>query len=250
MDADEVLAVLHATVDAVAASLDGLVEWRLADDRAHHGQYTHDQVADAAAIAVLGPTGLAILSEESGLRSGTLPVTVVVDPVDGSTNAARGLPWWATSLCAVDREGPWVALVSDQVSGRRWSAIRGRGAACDGVPFARPPTPPMNGSIIGLGGLPPFHFGWSQFRSLGAIALDLCAVADGRLDSYTHCVADEVAEWDYLGGLLICQEAGAYVVDVLGRDLVVLDPFARRTPCAAGDEALLAEVVAARRRFP
>jgi fructose-1,6-bisphosphatase/inositol monophosphatase family enzyme len=250
MNADDVLAVLHATADAVAAALRGHDEWRLADDRSHEGQYTHDQVADAAALAVLGPTGLAVLSEESGHRPGTLPVTVVIDPVDGSTNAARGLPWWATSLCAVDRDGPWVALVADQVSHTRWSAVRGEGAQRDGVAFTRPYTPPLAESVIGLGGLPPFHFGWWQFRALGALALDLCAVADGRLDGYTHCVADRVGEWDYLGGLLICREAGAHVVDVAGRELVVLDHRARRTPCAAGDEALLAEIVAARRRFP
>jgi fructose-1,6-bisphosphatase/inositol monophosphatase family enzyme len=108
----------------------------------------------------------------------------------------------------------------------------------------------MAGAIVGLGALPPFNFGWAQFRSFGAIALDLCAVADGRLDAYAQCDLDAVAEWDYLGGMLICQEAGAVVADAQGRDLVVLDWTARRTPCAAGDPALLTEVVAARRRFP
>lgn len=249
MDADEVLTLLHATADAVAESLKGHEEWRLADDRAHAGQYTHDQVADAAAVPVLLDGGLSVLSEESGHHEGRSPVTVVMDPVDGSTNAALGLPWWATSLCAVDEHGPWVALVADQASGHRWTAVRGGGAFRDGERFTRPSTPPLAESIIGFDGLPPFHFGWWQFRVLGALALDLCAVADGRLDGYVPCVAAGVPEWDYLAAALVCREAGAAIVDLHGRDLVALDHGARRIPVAAGDPALLEHLLDARRRF-
>jgi myo-inositol-1(or 4)-monophosphatase len=241
------LEVLAETADAVATALRVQQEWGLAGTR--HGQYHHDLTADAAALAVLGRAGVAVLSEESGVSHDGHAVTVVVDPVDGSTNASRALPWWATSLCAVDGDGPWVALVVDQVSGVRWHAIRGGGAFRNGVAFRRSETPPLREAMIGLGGWPPFHFGWYQYRSLGAIALDLCAVADGRLDGYAHCVPDQVAEWDYAGGLLICRESGAQVVDVHGRELIVLDHDARRTPVAAGNVALLNELLDARRRF-
>ena len=74
-------------------------------------------------------------------------------------------------------------------------------------------------------------------------------VADGRLDGYVHCVADEVAEWDYLGGTLVCVEAGAEVIDVHERALAPLDHGLRRTPIAAGDRALLDELLIARRKF-
>jgi fructose-1,6-bisphosphatase/inositol monophosphatase family enzyme len=248
-DAVEVLGVLHATADAVAAALADHDDWRLADDRAHVGQYTHDQVADAAALPVLLDAGLAVLSEESGMHAGARPVTVVMDPVDGSTNAARGLPWWATSLCAVDARGAWVALVADQASGTRWTAVRGHGAQRDGVPFVRPATPELRDAVIGFDALPPFHFGWWQFRAFGAMALDLCAVADGRLDGFVPCAAAGVPEWDYLGAALICREAGAAIADLHGRDLVALDHDARRIPCAAGDPHLLDVLLAARRRF-
>jgi myo-inositol-1(or 4)-monophosphatase len=248
-DAAEALVVLGAAADGVLASLSGHTEWRLADDRAHAGQYTHDQLADAAVLEVLQGAGFAVLSEESGFHPGPRPVTVVVDPVDGSTNAARGLPWWATSLCAIDAEGAWVALVADHASGRKWSAIRGGGAFRDGEPFRRPATPELADAVIGFDGLPPFHFGWWQFRTFGAMALDLCAVADGRLDGFIPCLDAGVAEWDYLGGMLVCREAGAPVADLHGRDLVALDHDARRIPCAAGDERLLERLVEARRRF-
>jgi fructose-1,6-bisphosphatase/inositol monophosphatase family enzyme len=249
IDAAEVLGVLHATADAIAAALADHRDWRLADDRAHVGQYTHDQVADAAALPVLQGAGFAVLSEESGLHPGSRPVTVVMDPVDGSTNASRGIPWWATSLCAVDADGAWVALVVDQASGTRWAAVRGGGATRDGDPLVRPATPPLRDAILGFDALPPFHFGWWQYRALGATALDLCAVADGRLDGYVPCVDAGLPEWDYLGSALVCREAGARIADLHGRDLVALDHGARRIPCAAGDDVLLEELLAARRRF-
>jgi fructose-1,6-bisphosphatase/inositol monophosphatase family enzyme len=247
MDADDVLDLLRTTADAVALAMQQHREWGLAGTR--RGQYHHDLAADAAVFEVLAPSGVTILSEESGVRSGTLDLTVVVDPIDGSTNASRGLPWWSTSLCAVDAAGPWVALVADQVTGERWHAVRGAGAFRNDERIVRPPAPQLHDALVGLGGWPPFHFGWGQFRCFGAIALDLCAVADGRLDAYAHCVADESAEWDYLGGLLVCSEAGATVVDVHGRDMAPLDWAARRTPVAAGSDALLDEMLAARRKF-
>jgi fructose-1,6-bisphosphatase/inositol monophosphatase family enzyme len=127
--------------------------------------------------------------------------------------------------------------------------VRGGGATRDGEAFVRPPTPVLQDAIIGFDALPPFHFGWWQYRALGATALDLCAVADGRLDGYVPCVAAGVPEWDYLGAALICREAGAAITDLHGRDLVALDHDARRVPCAAGDPALLEQLLAARRRF-
>jgi fructose-1,6-bisphosphatase/inositol monophosphatase family enzyme len=247
MDAEDVLELLRATADAVAMAMQRHREWGLAGTR--RGQYHHDLAADAAALDVLEPAGVTILSEESGLKRGKLGVTVVIDPIDGSTNASRGLPWWSTSLCAVDEQGPWVALVADQVTGERWHAVRDGGAFRNDERIVRPPTPPLRDALVGLGGWPPFHFGWAQFRCFGAIALDLCAIADGRLDGYAHCVADESAEWDYLGGMLVCLEAGAAIVDLHGRDMAPLDGSARRTPVAAGDGALLRELLEARRKF-
>ncbi len=68
------------------------------------------------------------------------------------------------------------------------------------------------------------------------------------LDGYLDCSWDAHGSWDYLGGMLVCHEAGASVVDADGRDLVVLDHAARRTPVAAATPALLDELVAARVR--
>ena len=101
--------------------------------------------------------------------------------------------------------------------------------------------------FVGLSGLPPTHLGWRQFRALGAAALDLCAVASGTLDAFIDCSLDAHGSWDYLGGLLVCQEAGAFVAEAFDRELVVIEHGARRTPVAAATPALLELALAARR---
>ena len=83
-------------------------------------------------------------------------------------------------------------------------------------------------------------------RALGAAALDLCTVGAGRLDAYLDFRWNAHGPWDYLAGMLVCQEAGASVVDAFGRELVCLEHADRRTPLAAATPELLAELVALR----
>lgn len=241
---DDVLAVLHDAVDAIAAALGDLEDWGLAGTRA--GQHLSDLRADAVAVDLLLRAGFGVLSEESGLHHPDRAITVVLDPLDGSTNAHRGVPWFAVSACAVDADGPLASVVFDLAHGRRYEAGRGSGARRDGTPIGPSSTVDVAEAVVGLSGLPPADLGWAQFRALGAAALDLCAVADGTLDGYVDCSTDAHGAWDYLGGLLVCREAGAQVVDARGRDLVVLDHAARRTPVAAATPALLDELVSRR----
>lgn len=247
MTAAGVRQALHDAATAVRAALDGLGDWSTAGTRP--GQYRSDLAADAAALAVLDAAGLGVMSEESGLHHGDREVIVVLDPVDGSTNAHRRIPWFATSLCAVDRDGPWLALVVDQAIGVRYEAERGGGATVDGAPLTPSGCTDLADAVVGLSGYPPRHLGWRQLRALGAIALDLCAVAGGRLDAYVDCSPSAHGPWDYLAGMLVCREAGVPVVDAYDRELVTVDHAARRTPLAAATPALLDEVVSARRTF-
>lgn len=247
------LLVLTEVADRVGAALQGLgdrADWQLLRDGAHSGQHASDVVADAAALEVLDREGFGVLSEESGLRRGDAEIVVVVDPLDGSTNASRGIPWYATSLCALDAEGPRVALVRNQAIGTTYTAVRGAGAWRDGARIApRGEATTLRKSIVALSGLPPRWLGWKQFRALGAAALDLCAVADGTVDAYIDCSRNAHGSWDYLGGMLVCTEAGAVVADAAGRDLVCRGHEDRRTPVAAATAALLDEALAARRSF-
>jgi myo-inositol-1(or 4)-monophosphatase len=82
---------------------------------------------------------------------------------------------------------------------------------------------------------------------LGASALDLCLVASGTLDGYVDCVVDAHGVWDYAGASLVCAEAGVPIVDAHGRDLIVFDHDARRTPVAASTPELLEALLQVRR---
>lgn len=237
--------VLHDVATAVAKSLGDLEDWGLAGTRA--GQYRSDIVADQAALEVIDRAGFGALSEESGIHHPDRQVVVVLDPVDGSTNASRRLPWWATSACALDRDGPLAAVVVNQASGVRFAAVRGEGARRDGQAIRPTDCLAMRQAIVALSGYPKSWLGWSQYRSLGAAALDLCAVASGQVDAFIDCAARPLAPWDYLGGLLICLEAGAVVADPFGQELVTTDFEARRTVVAAATPELLGEAVEARR---
>jgi myo-inositol-1(or 4)-monophosphatase len=248
MTDDDLLAVLHDAADAATTATAGSGDFAMVDE--HRGQHVVDLAADEAAVAILVAAGLGVLSEESGRHHADRAVTVVLDPLDGSSNASRGLPWYATSLCAVDGDGALAAVVVNQVSGGRYEAVRGGGARLDGSPLQPSGVVDLGDAMVGLSGLPPAWLGWKQYRALGAVALDLCAVAEGRLDGYLDCSPSAHGPWDYLGGMLVCQEAGAPVVDAAGRDLVVLEHEARRTPVAAATPELLEQAVAARRTFP
>ncbi|MGD9750299.1 MAG: inositol monophosphatase [Acidimicrobiia bacterium] len=247
MNDDALLALLVATADAVASALAAAPSRQLlAGSRSLHHS---DLATDAAALAVLGEAGVRVLSEESGLTGPAgAPVTVVVDPLDGSTNAAAGLPWYATSLCAVDAVGPRVAVVRNLATGEQFAAVRGEGATVDGRPFRSPADrcEVLGDALVLLSGHARTHLGWRQYRAMGALALDLCAVAAGRMDAFLDCSVDAHGVWDYLGGVLVAREAGIDVEDVHGRELVVLDPAARRTP-VAGPPGLRAVL---RRRWP
>jgi myo-inositol-1(or 4)-monophosphatase len=237
---DDLLALFDVASAAQRGALATLssAERRARTDRP--GQYQLDVVADTAILPVLAAAGVRVLSEESGWSGpADAAVTVVVDPVDGSTNCARRIPYWAISLCALDADGPLCALVQNGATGLRFTAVRGEGAWCDGERLATADTRDLTRAVIALSGLPPEVLAWRQFRALGSAALALCDVAAGHLDGYLDGHADQHAPWDYLGGYLVCVEAGATVVDADGRSLVELGLDVRRQLLAAGTAPLL-----------
>ncbi|HEY3143465.1 MAG TPA: inositol monophosphatase [Acidimicrobiales bacterium] len=240
----DLLDLLHDTASAIDGALKGVADWGLAGTR--DGQHHSDLAADDAALKVLAAADVGVLSEESGLHRADRDIVVVVDPLDGSTNASRGIPWYAVSLCAVDGDGARVGLVVDLPRGSRYQAVRGAGSSVDGCALHPSTCTSLDEAVVGLSGFPSFHLGWKQYRALGAVALDLCAVASGMLDAYIDCSDSAHHPWDYLAGMLICQEAGAVVGDAESRDLVTLEVGARRTPLAAGTPELFDQVVAKR----
>lgn len=242
MDPAPLLELFGAVAAAIRQELDGLVDWGRAEG--HPGQYRHDVVADEVAVPMLLDAGLGVVSEESAAHERDRPVVAVIDPIDGSTNAAMGLPWFATSICAVDADGPLASLVVNQALGVTYTAIRGQGAWRDGVAISPSPCAALADAIVILNAAPRGHLGWRQFRVLGAAALDLCAVADGTADGFID-LGGGLAPWDHLGGLLVCLEAGAAIGSVSGGDILDASPERRASPVAGSTAAVRDELLAA-----
>jgi myo-inositol-1(or 4)-monophosphatase len=195
-------------------------------------QYHLDRVADDVAQRVLHDAGFRVVSEESG-QSGSGDYTVVVDPIDGSTNADHGVPFFATSLAVLHGEELVAGLVMNHATGTTYEAEKGAGATRDGDAIAPSGQVDVAGSIVSFSGLPPRHLGWAQYRSLGAASLEICLVADGSLDAFSVVRPYTLNPWDYLAGLLIIREAGAVVIEFDGEELVTVERVRRRPLFAA-----------------
>jgi myo-inositol-1(or 4)-monophosphatase len=247
-----VLTTFGAATSAVAEVLAATSDWGASGVR--EGQYAVDLAADRACLDVLYEAGLHVLSEESGITGpgdadagvdDGSPI-VVVDPLDGSTNASRQVPWYATALCLVEEGAPTVAMVANHATGDVFTAVRGGGAWRNGRPCGPTGVTDLGTAIVGVSGLPTHHYGWAQFRALGASAPDICNVACGITDAWCD-MHDHHGVWDYLASILIAEEAGCAVGEVDDRELCVLDHTARRGPAVAATPELLAAVLAERR---
>ena len=170
--------------------------------------------------------GDAILGEEGTADVGTSGVRWILDPLDGTVNFTYGIPAFAVSI-AVEVDGVrTVGAVYNPVSEELFTAIRGRGAQLNGVAIhCRSETRPAM-ALVGTGFsyvarerqtqaeilvdiLPTVR----DIRRAGSAALDLCAVACGRLDAYYELT---VKPWDVAAGALIASEAGAVVTSLTG----------------------------------
>jgi myo-inositol-1(or 4)-monophosphatase len=249
VDPAELVAIFERIAREIATAVKALPpeERRRKTDRS--GQYALDLVADEIALRILTGIPVTIVSEESGVSpSRESKLTVVLDPVDGSTNCAHGLAYWATSLCALDDDGMLAAVVADHATGEIFSATRGNGAFRDGQRVKPSPVKRVESAMVVLSGWPARLLPWHQYRAFGCASLSLCALAAGSVDGVIDGGSWH-APWDYLGGLLICREAGASVVDADDQELVTPAVAARRQLLGAGTPELLASLrVSAGRR--
>ena len=200
-------------------------------------QYFLDVAADEVALRVLGGAGMQVVSEESGV-TGNGELTVVVDPIDGSTNCDRGIPFYATSLAVMRGQELVAGLVMNQATGAVFEAQKGAGATRDGEAIHPSTQRDLAQAIVGFSGLPSRHLGWAQHRALGAASLEICLVADGSLDIYAVAQKSTLNPWDYLAGMLIAREAGAVDQDYRDEELETSAAVVRR-PVFACTTALL-----------
>ncbi len=183
------------------------------------GQYRIDLVADDAALSVLRAAGVGILSEESGLEDRGQRPGGRGGPRRRLHQRAAASPWYATSLCAVDADGPRAALVVNLATGTRYQAVRGAGATRDGraIAVGRPQSGP---GAAGAQRVQPDVPALAPVPRPGRHRSDLCSVADGRVDGTIDCTDSTLGPWDYLGAMLVLSEVGAHIADAQGRELV------------------------------
>jgi myo-inositol-1(or 4)-monophosphatase len=202
-----------------------------------------------------------LVSEELGTRDYGDPGTlVVVDPIDGSLNAKRGLPAYATSIAIA--EGPTMldvvlGAVRDHGTGEHLTAARGAGAWMDGVPLQRL-APASWLELVAIEGAKPQRVerfaralpNADRLRALGSLALSLTSVATGRVDGMVGLRPGRAV--DTAAAQLIAREAGATLGMPRVEDLasVPLDVTSLHSVVAAAGEGaydtLLAALEAAR----
>jgi len=215
-----------------------------------------DKVAEDAVLRHLDETGsdLNVLSEEAGFVDRGGERTLVVDPVDGTYNAVRGIPFYATSLAVGNDRLSTVthALVRHLPHGDTYYAEMGGGAFRNGGRVRTRPFEEKDSFFsVYLGHMArPESYDVARaarrVRSLGSAALDLCAVACGATDLYYMSAREEarLRVIDIAAGVLLVREAGGFVESPEdGRELDL--PFtlkARTNLVAVGDRKALAVV--------
>jgi myo-inositol-1(or 4)-monophosphatase len=168
-----------------------------------------------------------IVSEEAGVL-GTGPTRIVVDPIDGSLNAKRGIPFFSVSIAVAEgdtMDDVVFGYVYDFGSGEEWVAEKGKGARLDGAPLGdtRPKEEieilsfeatltssiaEQAASVVGLA---------YRLRVMGSLALSLCHLAAGRVDAV--CSLKAARAVDIAAAQLAVREQG------LAIDLPEAPPF-------------------------
>jgi myo-inositol-1(or 4)-monophosphatase len=170
-----------------------------------------------------------VLTEETGdARKGGSGYRWIVDPLDGTTNYANGIPHFAVSI-GVEREGERVAgVIYDPMRDELFAAARGGGLRLNGEPAGVSSARELERSVLATGFAYDVHEGaavpnldyFERFmrraraiRRMGSAALDLAWVACGRFDGFWEM---HLHAWDVAAGLLLIEEGGGRVTDFDG----------------------------------
>jgi myo-inositol-1(or 4)-monophosphatase len=216
-----------------------------------------DQAAEEAILARLQGAAGAVVSEEVGrMGEAELPL-VVVDPIDGSLNAKRGIPFFSLSIAVAEGEtmdDVVFGFVHDFGSREEWTARRGEGAWLDGEPLgAVRPKEEIEilsfeatlTSLVARDASKVADLAY-RLRIMGSLALSLCHLAAGRVDAV--CSLKPARSVDIAAAQLLCRELGL-AVDLFDVEesfgAAPLDLEQRSRVVAAGSEAACARIAAA-----
>lgn len=185
-------------------------------------------------IAAAFPGDRFLGEETVAAFTGSLDDCWVVDPIDGTHNFLRGVPYWNVAIAYVQHGRPRIGVVFDAANGELYRAKRGGGAWCDDASgTARlhvAATAQLAGAYVALGHhdrAPDARYleirrrmmaSGVSMRNFGSAALQLAHVARGRFDAFVEL---QLSIWDAIGALLLVEEAGGFCA-----------PFAPATPAA------------------
>ncbi len=183
------------------------------------------------------------LAEESGKVLNNSDFLWVIDPLDGTTNFVHRYPCFAVSIGLLYKNRPLIAAVLEMPNIKLYSAIDSEGAYCEGSRIFCSTTSELIHSLLTTG------FGyehgelWNKnmklfkhltgltqgVRRLGAAAIDICHVAEGKIDGFWEY---DLYPWDTAAGILIAQESGCIVSKINGekynlntdKNIVVANP--------------------------
>jgi fructose-1,6-bisphosphatase/inositol monophosphatase family enzyme len=191
-----------------------------------------DRLAETEILRVLDAEGVAwdLLSEEAGRVARGGDRLLVVDPIDGTMNALRSLPFYSVSLAlgSAVLSDVELGLVRDLYRGTTYWAVRGEGAYCDGRPIrTRPWSPQGEVFFVNLGHRATERAvrlaGKGQrIRSLGCASLEMLMVAQGSADAYVFENSTDgrnLRSTDIAAAYRILCEAGGGATDALGRSI-------------------------------
>ena len=215
-----------------------------------------DQAAEDAILARFRGLDVTILSEEVG-RFGNGSTLVVVDPIDGSLNAKRGIPFFSLSVAFAKGErmdDVFLGYVYDFGTGEEWIGRRGGGATCNGEPLGavRPKDTieilSFEATLTSLvaAQAPAVAELAYRLRIMGSLALSLCHLAAGRVDAV--CSLKAARSVDIAAAQLLCREVGLSLElfdDPRGFGEAELDLLGRSRIAAAGTAGLCRQVAAA-----
>jgi myo-inositol-1(or 4)-monophosphatase len=167
-----------------------------------------------------------LVAEEGANRTSRSGRRWYVDPLDGTFNFSRGIPFFAVSLSLFEEEQPILGVVHDPMIGETFHACVGGGAWLNEERIAVSGVDKVEAAAVHLTidfDNPAWHVGLTDLqviaprvlktRNLGSAALGLAYIAAGRLDVMVHRFAHT---WDFGAGALLIREAGGWVADVHG----------------------------------
>lgn len=179
--------------------------------------------------------GHSFLAEEEIRQDRDSDYCWLVDPLDGTTNFAHGLPVFCVSIALAYKNEIILGVIYDPNREELYMATRGQGAYLNSKPLRVSKTRKVDRSLLATGF--PYDVRTSQdnnlehfsnfavraqaIRRLGSAALDLCYVACGRFDGYWE---KKLKPWDLAAGALLVEEAGGRVSDLEGKEFRLSTP--------------------------